>query len=481
MYKYIRDPKNNRKISVTSKRGKYILKKYLDFCHGGADAEERLNIAQVPSRKRFRGDPEEAPLLSKKRFRRGHKEAPEEHPRNDDGDMGRVHSDDDPNATPQNKADIYDLDPNDEDVQKYLNEKNLVVNKREGDLNCKHLFSSLYNEEKNCIEDEIMRNCIDKTDLMHFPNADMCASRKFMCEWYHQSQRTKLHHLRTPGINESREWWEEQCPLLLDYNNLDDLTIRIAVKKYLENAQNDQQWNGPPINEWGTSEVTDMSDLFHSASNFNQPLNWDTGNVRNMVGMFAGATNFNQPLNWDTSKVEYMSFMFHSATSFNQFLNSWDTSKVEDMSFMFHEASSFNQPLNWDTSKVENMSFMFSLARSFNQSLNWNTGKVKNMESMFAEASSFNQLLDWDTKNVESMKNMFHEASSFNQLLDWDTGSVTNMQGMFWGATNFNQPLDWDIGNVENMSYMFHEATSFNQPLNWDLSRVRDKEKMLDR
>ena len=48
--------------------------------------------------------------------------------------------------------------------------------------------------------------------------------------------------------------------------------------------------------------------------------------------MFAQAYAFNQPLNnWNTSKVTNMSNMFRSAKAFNQPLNNWDTSKVTTM------------------------------------------------------------------------------------------------------------------------------------------------------
>ena len=474
MYNYIRDPKNNRKISVTSKRGKYILKKYLDFFLGGTNTEERFMTA-----------PEEQPEEQPERFYTALNE--HEHPRNNDGEMQRVHADevdDDPDAPPppppKDKADIYDLDPDDDErVQQYLDEKNLILVKRPGDLNCKKLFSE-YNPDKNCIEDVISQVCIDKTDLMHFPNADRCGSRKSMCRWYHDMNR--LYFPTNPNIEESREWWEEQCQLLLDYNNLDNRTIRIAVKKYLENPL----WDGPPINEWGTSEVTDMRFLFRQAHYFNDNIsNWDTSNVDNMMGMFAEARSFNQSLNWNTSNVKCMVTMFYEARNFNQRLNFTDTSTVEDMHLMFYKATSFDQPLEWNTSSVKNMSEMFRGASSFNQQLDWDIRSVIDMHNMFNDAVNFGSgrhepLGLRNTNSVKNMANLFKGAISFNQPLIWDTSNVENMNAMFMGAINFNQPLDWNIDKVKYMSFMFKGATNFNQPLDWDLSRVEDKEEMFD-
>ena len=73
---------------------------------------------------------------------------------------------------------------------------------------------------------------------------------------------------------------------------------------------------------------------------------------------------------WDVSLITNMSYMFASATNFNQPLNNWDVSNVTDMSWMFEWAKSFNQPLNnWDVSNVTNMRYMFYEAINFNQSL----------------------------------------------------------------------------------------------------------------
>ena len=66
---------------------------------------------------------------------------------------------------------------------------------------------------------------------------------------------------------------------------------------------------------------------------------------------FDGARSFNQPLNnWGVSNVTNMSYMFHdmfqNCEDFNQPLNNWNVSNVEDMENMFQNARSFNQPLH---------------------------------------------------------------------------------------------------------------------------------------
>ena len=219
--------------------------------------------------------------------------------------------------------------------------------------------------------------------------------------------------------------------------------------------------NAYPANRIVTTRVTNMSEMFHQNSSFNQDI-----------------------ANWDTSNVTDMSEMFKHAKAFNQSLNNWDISKVTNMHGMFQGTDAFDQPLNnWDTSKVTNMSWMFAWAKVFNQSLNnWNTSNVTNMVSMFQQTKAFNQPLNnWNTSNVTSMSWMFVYAEAFNQPLNnWDTSNVTSMGWMFNWAEVFNQPLNnrrINQKSIEMLRDMFRDATAFkaNQPYctwaNWSTKK----------
>ena len=74
-----------------------------------------------------------------------------------------------------------------------------------------------------------------------------------------------------------------------------------------------------PINQWDTSNVTDMSNLFSGRTFFNEPIgNWDVSNVTNMNSMFVGCDHFDQTLAfWNVSKVIDMGHMFKHTTFFN--------------------------------------------------------------------------------------------------------------------------------------------------------------------
>ena len=68
-----------------------------------------------------------------------------------------------------------------------------------------------------------------------------------------------------------------------------------------------------PIDQWNTSQVTNMGSMFAFASSFNQPITMDTSEVTNMRCMFMNASSFNQPITMDTSKVTNMFGMFEGA------------------------------------------------------------------------------------------------------------------------------------------------------------------------
>ena len=82
---------------------------------------------------------------------------------------------------------------------------------------------------------------------------------------------------------------------------------------------------------------------------------WGGISWTNMSNAFAGASNMTYMATDtpDLSLVTDMSDMFRSAYDFNGDLSSWDVSSVTDMSRMFRGATSFNgRPLNPGTSRL---------------------------------------------------------------------------------------------------------------------------------
>ena len=173
------------------------------------------------------------------------------------------------------------------------------------------------------------------------------------------------------------------------------------------------------IEQWGDIQWTGMFRAFYGCSNLttigggasNVP---DLSGVTNMTQMFHACTSFtgnSNMNNWNTTNVTSMENVFQTATAFNQNISGWNTENVTNMLAMFYQASSFNnggQPLNWNTSVVGNMRSMFNGANSFNQDISgWNTSAVTTMRLMFNGANVFNQNLGgWDINNVADMTGM---------------------------------------------------------------------------
>lgn len=125
------------------------------------------------------------------------------------------------------------------------------------------------------------------------------------------------------------------------YEALDDNSIQEAAANY------DQDYIVEaygPIEEWDTSHVTNMSQLFDGDQTFNRDIsNWDVSNVVDMSNMFSNAKTFNQPIGkWDVSNVKYFNSMFLNAVAFNQDISSWKVSEEAEKGNMFNGATSFS-------------------------------------------------------------------------------------------------------------------------------------------
>ena len=169
---------------------------------------------------------------------------------------------------------------------------------------------------------------------------------------------------------------------------------------------------------------------------------------------------------WDVSRVTDMSELFKGAREFNADISKWNTAAVSRMDYMFRDAWRFNQDISsWNTAAVTTMYGMFTFAKYFNQDISkWNTAAVIDMRAMFNGAGYFNQdISSWNTAAVKDMGFMFAFATDFNQdISSWNTAAVTSMKLMFWGAKSFNQDIStWDVMAVTDDNFaMFAEGHS---------------------
>ncbi len=189
-------------------------------------------------------------------------------------------------------------------------------------------------------------------------------------------------------------------------------------------------WAYGPMQQWDTSQVTSMAELFMRR----------TYDVAPKQELFRD--NNIHLGHWDTSAVTDMSFMFSNSVYFNVDISRWNTSSVTTMEFMFCGCDIFNQPIgNWDVSNVKCMQCTLFNCGRFNQPLqSWNVSNVDTMNSMFYHCRRFNQpLAEWDVRNVRDMQNMFDGCNHFDQCVDrWSIDeTVVNTCNMFWDCPSW--------------------------------------------
>ena len=148
-----------------------------------------------------------------------------------------------------------------------------------------------------------------------------------------------------------------------------DANIQTVLDLWVSNPISPQftETNNTPyygnISDWDVSQVTDMSELFISKTNFNDDIsNWNVSSVTDMSFMFAEASSFNQNIGaWNVSSVTNMNSMFAGASSFNHDIGGWDVSKVTNMGYMFYEATAFNQDISgWCVTNITSEPSKFS-------------------------------------------------------------------------------------------------------------------------
>jgi trimeric autotransporter adhesin len=234
-------------------------------------------------------------------------------------------------------------------------------------------------------------------------------------------------------------------------------------------------FQGYGIEHWNVSSVTDVSSMFENAiSLYNVNLSkWDVSKATSLYRLFCSTTKYFTGIGletWDTSSVSDMTETFNGAYQFNGNISSWDVSHVKSFDGMFWSAYNFrnNNGLHrWDISRATSMQSMFKYATSFHGYgvSNWNTSSVMNLQDIFMGATLWNENLSmWDVSHVTNFRNTFYNTSSFLGIgLDrWNTERGVTMRSMFDGATVMNVDFSlWNIDLVTDMVRMFANTKSF--------------------
>ena len=256
----------------------------------------------------------------------------------------------------------------------------------------------------------------------------------------------------------------------IDLTNMTDLS-----NMALSNSNN---YIGGDFSGWNTSNVTNMSKLFHMASLCTtlDLSSFNTSKVTRMESMFKECNSLTE-LNlssFNTSKVTNMSYIFAGCSSLTTLdLSSFNTSNVTEMSSMFENCNSITT-LNlshFNTSNVTTMNSMFKSCNSLTalDLSSFNTSNVGDMHSIFDGCSSLTtlDLSSFNTSNVTFMSGMFSGCSSLTtlNLSHFNTSNANDTTGMFDCCSSLRElnisgfDLTKTYTNYRH-HYMFHNCTS---------------------
>jgi hypothetical protein len=221
-----------------------------------------------------------------------------------------------------------------------------------------------------------------------------------------------------------------------------------------------------------------MQQGFQYKGTFNDDISaWDTSNVTNFSAMFESATAFNQDITqWDTSRALNMSFMLYDTPVFNQHLGAWDTSNVTSFQGMFESATAFNKNISyWVVGSSANLTDMFKLSGMVGNSYGLTTptpfSTEFNIVLPLIDPNIRKNINEWSADPTAAKFTDPTNVPYYGTITAWDISHVTNLSEAFKDK-NFNQNISlWNTSNVTNFDSMFENAIGFNQNINaWDTS-----------
>jgi len=130
--------------------------------------------------------------------------------------------------------------------------------------------------------------------------------------------------------------------------------------------------------------------------------------------------------NWDTSQVTNMASVFFDKKAFNGDISKWQVHNITTLQLTFCDANSFNIDISkWSVNKVTDMSRTFRSAEKFNQDLSkWNVRNVVTMWKMFWLSSDFTQTLCGNTWVDANKKNS--KVGKVHMFLDTGGGAIAS-------------------------------------------------------
>lgn len=120
-----------------------------------------------------------------------------------------------------------------------------------------------------------------------------------------------------------------------------EIQLRDAI--LLLEANDDVENCTEPIEQWNTSLMTRMDDVFSNTYIYANISEWDTSRVESLVQTFQGFSGILDVSGWDTTKVTDMRWSFQNLTGQVNGVRTWNTWNVQTMEGTFQDARSFNE------------------------------------------------------------------------------------------------------------------------------------------
>ena len=282
------------------------------------------------------------------------------------------------------------------------------------------------------------------------------------------------------------------------------------------------------ISSWNTAAVTNMMDMFRSATAFNQPLvhsgnTWNLGNVTSMDRMFAYATSFttnnydiflysqaNNPgiesnitIDVSSKYCDSTSRTFLTGTKnwtindsgassdCNKFVSTW---AVSSGSFELPLKDYTNITIDWGDGSTTThtggamQSHSYSAAGTYTITVTVNDASTKDIGEMYmngdhASRTLIRTITNWGEGKWETFYAAFKGATNLTipATDEPDLSLTTDMGGAFRDCTSLVGTTlnDWNTATVTEMNNMFFGATSFNGNIgSWNTAIVTNMQSM---
>ncbi len=220
-------------------------------------------------------------------------------------------------------------------------------------------------------------------------------------------------------------WCNENASI--KYINFQDEVVPIATSNLFAGCINLERIDN--IQNLNTSLANNMECMFYGCRKLTEVdlSTFDTSNVTSFHSMFDGGIEGNMSIsrilgmeNWDTSNVTDMGWMFAQCPNLNTFdVTHFDTSKVNQMSALFCNCQSITSLdiSNFDTTNVEYMEAFFSECTNLTtiDLSGFNISKLKNSKWMFSGDTKLKTIYigdGWDSNSIIESDWMFQNCTN---------------------------------------------------------------------